>query len=146
MDRTKLEGGNMPKTLLEIYMEDSLRPYSLEQARTARDEGIKKGTQNINFAWQNSALDAVYRCATQNETLIVDDVWQYLYDDIGRIEADTANNRVMGTIMMQAKKYRWIKATDNYKASARTTSHANPRRVWRSMLYDSTSRSYRMEL
>ena len=136
----------MAKTLLEIYMEDSSKPYSLEQAKTARDEGIKKGTQNINFAWQNAALEAVYRCATQNRSFIVDDVWQYLYDDIGIRDAHTANNRVMGTIMTQAKKYRWIKATDNYKASSRTTSHANPRRVWESLLYDSSSHNYRMEI
>ena len=136
----------MPRTLLDIYTEDSSRPYSLEQAKTARDEGMKKGKQNINLQWQNAALEAVYKCATQNRSFIVDQVWQYLYDDIGMREAHTANNRVMGTIMTQAKRYRWIKPTDNYRASSRTTSHANPRRVWESLLYDPASHNYRMEI
>jgi hypothetical protein len=136
----------MPRTLLDIYTEDSSRPYSLEQAKTARDEGMKKGKQNINLQWQNAALEAVYKCATQNRSFIVDQVWQYLYDDIGEKKANTHNNRVMGTIMTQAKRYRWIKPTDNYRASSRTTSHANPRRVWESLLYDPASHNYRMEI
>ena len=136
----------MPRTLLDIYTEDSSRPYSLEQAKTPRDEGMKKGQQNINLQWQDAALEAVYKCATQNRSFIVDQVWQYLYDDIGMREAHTANNRVMGTIMTQAKRYRWIKPTDNYRASSRTTSHANPRRVWESLLYDPASHNYRMEI
>ena len=136
----------MPRTLLDIYTEDSSRPYSLEQAKTARDEGMKKGQQNIHLQWQDAALEAVYKCATQNRSFIVDQVWQYLYDDIGMREAHTANNRVMGTIMTQAKRYRWIKPTDNYRASSRTTSHANPRRVWESLLYDPASHNYRMEI
>ena len=136
----------MPRTLLDIYTEDSSRPYSLEQAKTARDEGMKKGQQNINLQWQDAALEAVYKCATQNRSFIVDQVWQYLYDDIGMREAHTANNRVMGTIMTQAKRYRWIKPTDNYRASSRTTSHANPSRVWECLLYDPASHNYRMEI
>ena len=136
----------MPRPLIDIYTPDSSRPYSLEQAKTARDEGMKKGQQNINLQWQDAALEAVYKCATQNRSFIVDQVWQYLYDDIGMREAHTANNRVMGTIMTQAKRYRWIKPTDNYRASSRTTSHANPRRVWESLLYDPASHNYRMEI
>ena len=136
----------MPRTLLDIYTDDSSRPYSLEQAKTARDEGMKKGKQNINLQWQNAALEAVYKCATQNRSFIVDQVWQYLYDDIGMREAHTANNRVMGPIMTQAKKYRWIKATDNFRKSARVKSHANPRTVWESRLYDPASHNYRMEI
>ena len=107
---------------------------------------MKKGQQHINLQWQDAALEAVYKCATQNRSFIVDQVWQYLYDVIGMRDAHTAINRVMGTIMTQAKRYRWIKPTDNYRASSRTTSHANPRRVWESLLYDPASHNYRMEI
>jgi hypothetical protein len=143
----KLERNNMAKTLLEIYMEDSSRPYSLEQAKTARDEGMKKGKQSINPWWREHALDAMFECAANNRELIVDDVWQYFYDAVGKRDAHTHDNRVMGSVIAEAKKYRWLKPTDRYKPSSRTTSHANPRRVWESLIYRQTEYQQReMEL
>jgi|TARA_R100001530_G_scaffold130453_1_gene101405 hypothetical protein len=111
--------------------------YDLEQAKTARDEGMKQAESKIDPKWRQHVLEAIRRCAAEKKELLVDDVWRYLEDAIGKEEAETENNRKMGPLMTEARKNQWIKRTNpaRYEASARKSSHANPRVVWESLIY-----------
>ena len=58
--------------------------YDLEQAKTARDEGMKQAESKIDPKWRQHVLEAIRRCAAEKKELLVDDVWWYLEDAIGK--------------------------------------------------------------
>ena len=128
----------MVRTLMEIFSDKNKSPLSLEAAKEARDKGIKQVQDNADRKWQDTALAAVHQCAFGKESFIVDEVWEYMYDLHGAEQAHTRDNRAMGSIIVEAKKYGWITATNEYRPSARTKSHGNPRRVWKSLIYRQT--------
>lgn len=95
----------------------------------ARDNGIAQAEKNAHEAWKEVALDAIRKTAETRQTFIVDDVWPHVKD------AETHENRAMGALILKAVKEGWIERTDLFSMSYVSRHHCNPRRVWRSLIY-----------
>lgn len=95
-----------------------------------RIEAEERVLANATHEWRDDAIEAcLYTAQTMNE-FIVDDVWKNMPSGSWTLEA-----RAMGPIVKQAVKNKWIEPTDSYKPSARASSHSNPRRVWKSLVF-----------
>jgi hypothetical protein len=111
-------------------MSEQIPLFDATIARALRDEGIWAADHHAVPQWKDAALLALKRCAEQNDRFIVDRVWRYLPSGF-----DTHELRAMGAVMRAGVKRGWIQRTPDFIASARTTSHKNPRRVWRSCIW-----------
>ena len=78
-------------------------------------------------AWKMQAMEAIWRCAKNNQMFIVDAVWQIL-------GVRTDEDRVMGQMMRKAKALKWIASTKVFKQSASPKSRGNWRMVWESLI------------
>lgn len=105
--------------------------FDAPAATHARDDAINRVAANVEWDWAAHALEAVWRTAIELESFIVDEVWSRIPECKGPHEP-----RAMGAVMRRARDNRWIEATDQYRASDRVTAHRNPRRVWRSLLFE----------
>ncbi len=112
----------MVRALATLYTNSEREPLSLEEARTAG--GI------VPHTWRDMAITAVYQCAFKEKSFTVDVVWEYIEGSL-----NAPDPRVMGRIMLDAKKYRWITPTGTYRPSGRAKSHGNSRPMWESLIY-----------
>lgn len=106
----------------------SIHPVDLTKARAARDRALGLAGQHADF--MESAALAIRQAAARHATFIVDDVWRYMLG-----EPTTVDRRAMGAAMVQAVRDGLIEKTDRFVPSAQSQCHANPRRVWRSLVY-----------
>lgn len=104
--------------------------FNAPAATAARDDALKRVAANVEWDWAAHALAAVRKTAMALETFIVDEVWLRLPPG-----GEPHEPRAMGTVMRRAREMGWIEATSDYRPSDRVTSHRNPRRVWRSLLW-----------
>lgn len=104
---------------------------SLEKARVARDEALIAVDQHASQAFKDAAFSALEHAAREHEYLIVDRVWEYMGDNA----PTTHEKRVMGAIMRLGHRDALIEPTDTFEPSAQTQCHANPRRIWKSLVY-----------
>lgn len=81
-----------------------------------------------NAHWWACATEAVERLVLRNRPFTADDVWYELRAT--RPEAQTTDNRAMGSVMQAACRDGLIVPTPEFRASNRRSTHRNPKRVW----------------
>lgn len=113
-----------------------LESYTTE-AKILRDRAMGK-LQKANTDFIHRAMDAIERVASRRREFIVDQVW----DELVRVTllgaqqgTGATDNRAMGVAMREAAKLGIIRPTGFYRASNQPQCHANPRRVWESLVY-----------
>lgn len=100
-----------------------------DTAVARRDEAITRVEAHAAPAFLDLALGAIERVARQRERFIVDEVWVELGGS-----APTHEKRAMGAAMRIAVSRGIIAPTPDFRASEQRQCHANPRRIWRSLL------------
>ena len=105
---------------------------SLKEGRLARDEGMDAVAEHAENLWRASALLAVQKAASKLEFITIDDVSPEIPESLS-----THDLRALGPIMVKGKKEGWITPTDRFTSSRRSSCHATPRRVWKSLIYGS---------
>lgn len=99
-------------------------------AATARDRALAQVADHACEGFIDLAVLAVERVARKRAAFIVDDVWAE-FDDA----ATTHDKRAMGPVMAIARQLGYIAPTADFVASKQVQCHANPRRVWKSLIY-----------
>lgn len=102
-------------------------PLNLPAAKVARNDALATVSAHAPEGFQEEALLAVRQAAAAHDTLIVDDVWTYL-------GSKPFEARAIGPVMARARALGIIAPTNEFRASAQPQCHANPRRVWRSLV------------
>lgn len=105
---------------------------SLAAEQAAADNAIAQADTNTDPGWADRAYAAVEHCARLYPTFIVDAIWA-----TGLPEPHEA--RAIGAVMRRAARDGVIESTDRVIPSTRAGCHANPRRVWRSRIYEASS-------
>src|SRR6478609_9146051 len=107
-----------------------LEAFTTEAAK-ARDMAIAT-VARANSLFINDASAAIERVASRRRTFIVDQVW----DDLDqRATWKPTDRRAMGAAMLEAERLGIIRKTDEFRARAQKQCHANPRRVWESLVF-----------
>lgn len=107
--------------------------FDLPAARAARDEAVERVESAADGRFNDQAFHALDRVARRIRLFIVDDVWKELGAD--QAIASTHDKRAMGAVMQRGRREGLIMATADFKASAQKQCHANPRRIWSSLVY-----------
>jgi len=107
----------------------SLFDYDRDKARLARESAIKRVGDNAEHDWKDVAYESVLRTASELDSFIVDEVWKRMPKGYS-----THENRAMGAIIRKAVSDGVIAKTDQYRPSAKKSSHGAIRSVWRSLI------------
>jgi len=100
--------------------------YNLPASRAARDVAIHRVDAAAEEVFREEAYEAVLAAAERYpDGFIVDQVWEFYSGDYPR------EGRAMGPVMLRAQRAGVIVPTTTYRPSAKVSSHAVPRRVWR---------------
>jgi hypothetical protein len=102
----------------------------IAEATSNRDDGIRRASEHANSDWRWHAEQAVMRAARKLPELIADDVQLEI-----PVEVTTHEGRALGAVMLAAVKAGILEKTERFKASANPRCHRNPRRIWRSLVY-----------
>jgi hypothetical protein len=101
----------------------------LAAAITARDNAVTRVGAHADPDWVEQTLDVIYCLAVSHDEITTDDIWQ----TVGEVAA-THEPRALGSVMRQAARLGYVRATDRYTPSARPACHARPVRVWASLI------------
>jgi hypothetical protein len=112
----------------DVSLFDYPTELDLPAARAARDEGIARGAESAGEDFAASAELAIRITARWNREFIVDDVWRNMN------RSRYGDNRAMGAAIRKAVRAGVIAPTERYRPSSQPNCHANPRRVWRSLI------------
>jgi hypothetical protein len=96
-----------------------------------RDEALAGVSRAADPTWIDAALDALHAAASEQSHVTSDDVWHRLPDDVS-----THDNRAMGAVFVRGQGLGWIMFTEATKPTGRAIAHRNPKRVWRSLIYE----------
>ena len=96
-----------------------------------RDAAVTQVAEAADPDWMEAALDALYQAATELERVTSDDVWKRLPDDV-----ETHEHRAMGAVFTKAAALEWISYTEATRPTRRSVAHRNPKRVWKSLVYE----------
>lgn len=107
----------------------------LPAAQQAREVAIAAVDDHADVGFRDQAFLALDRLARRQARLIVDDVWTELRAE-PMIES-TSDKRAMGAVMQRGFREGLIRPTQDFQASAQRQCHANPRRVWASLVCES---------
>jgi hypothetical protein len=108
-------------------------------SRQERDKSVLQAGNNANSEWKNLAYIAVESVARKKQRFTSDDVVKILEELEKMNEVYTHEKRALGGVMAKARKDKIMKPTDEFRASERKQSHANPKRVWESLIYNPLS-------
>jgi hypothetical protein len=103
----------------------------LRRGREAADAAIERVGANADPEWKAECLRVIERTAMRLPKLTTDDLWVTLDR-----EGSPRERRVMGNTIKEAAKAGWITWTVEQRPSNRPVCHANPKRVWRSNIYE----------
>lgn len=103
--------------------------YDAEGSKQAGLEAQAQVEASANAEWLQQARLAVRRTALYRYELTTDDVWQL------NPLPPTRENRAMGPVMSWAAKAGFIESTGEFRPGQNIKHHANPKRVWRSLIY-----------
>ena len=98
-------------------------------AKQARDAAIAKVAKHALPQFLFAADKAIRKTARDHHEFIVDDVWKNMP------AVRTEDNRAMGAAIRRAVREGVIYATHQFRISEQPQCHANPRRVWASLIY-----------
>lgn len=99
-------------------------------AQQAKAEAIERVRENAKPEWKEAAAQAIRRLALRLDTFTTDEVWEALAE----YPQATHEPRALGALMQDAAKLGLIKASANYRPSARPACHSRPVRVWVSLV------------
>ncbi len=116
---------------LRVLYDMTQLPFDPQAAAKAKTEAMAQVEAHARVEWKDAALEAVRAAALASPSFIVDEVWPHLDDDV-----QTHELRAMGPVMRRAATLGYIAPTDRYRLSSRISAHKNPRRVWRSLIYE----------
>ena len=102
-----------------------------ELGATLRDEALAGVGRAADPTWIDAALDALHAAASEQSHVTSDDVWHRLPDDVS-----THDHRAMGAVFVRGQGLGWIMFTEATKPTGRAIAHRNPKRVWRSLIYE----------
>lgn len=102
----------------------------VKEGKRRRDKAIETVDQNANAAWKALALEAVRRVCLFRPFFTTDDVWEQIGE-----KDPLRENRVMGAVMVKARKLQYCETTDRIELTKQPGSHASPARVWRSRIF-----------
>lgn len=102
---------------------------TLFEAAAATEDALRRVEENADADWKLRALQAIRKVAEQQPYLVVDDTWKF-------VEAPR-EKRAMGAMMQRARKEGWIAPTSEYRPSTNIAAHLGPRRLWKSLIYNS---------
>ena len=102
--------------------------WSYAESVRARDKGIALAEYGATQAWRADALNAVHACAQVYAEFTADDVWLIL-------KRRTGEPRALGSVMQSARRKGWIAPTDRFTPTHKTSQHAQPIRVWKSLVH-----------
>jgi hypothetical protein len=108
----------------------SLPANDAERGEELRDAGLVAVAAAADPEWMEEALSAMYVAATELEHVTTDDVWKRMSGEV-----DTHEHRAMGAVVLKAQAQGWITATDRFIRTDRSIAHRQPKRVWRSLIY-----------
>jgi hypothetical protein len=108
--------------------EQPVLDFDAVAARDARDAALEHVSSSAED-FIDAAVLAIERVARRCPLFIVDEVWRELGD------VTTPEKRAMGAAMQRAHHARLIAPTQDFQASTQVQCHANPRRVWRSLVW-----------
>ena len=112
----------------------SLFDYDRAIARDRRERAIKKVEENARPEWKDIAYESLLKTAGDLNYLIVDEVWKRMPRGYS-----THENRAMGAVMRRALADGVISKTEQYRPSAKASSHGAIRSVWKSEIYGGSS-------
>jgi hypothetical protein len=105
------------------------RRAATKTAKQRRDQALDAIEQHSPAQFLFAADKAIRKTARQFTAFIIDDVWKNMPD----VRAD--DNRAMGAAIRRAVREGVIVATDDYRPSEQPQCHANPRRIWQSLIH-----------
>jgi hypothetical protein len=80
-------------------------------------------------AWAIAARWAVYSVAQERRFFTTDEIWA-----TGLPPLQSGSNRALGPVMMSAARAKIIRRTDRTRATTKRDSHAQPLRIWESLI------------
>lgn len=102
-----------------------------EKTKQDADEGIAR-SESKDPEWRKWALARVRIVCKRNQLFIMDDVW----DDIGRQPRSRSEGSAMGSVMREAARRGWCRATKDFRRSTRPGTNQKPLPVWKSLIFD----------
>ena len=99
----------------------------LAEGRRRRDHGMAIVDKSTEF--QYAADRAVAQTARTYSAFCVDEVWQFVDGDYD------VDKRAMGPAMLRASRAKLIDATKDFRPTSQRQCHAQPRRIWISLIY-----------
>ena len=102
--------------------------YSAQLARANRERAMEQVARGRD-AWMNTAKWCVVEVANTHAQFTTDEVWA-----LG-LPPCPGSSRAMGPVMVAAAKAGYIERTDRTRNTTKAHSHAQPLRVWRSLIY-----------
>lgn len=105
--------------------------FDLAHALSARDAALEVVGGRSDVDWIGKALEAGRAVCERLPSFIVDDVQAEL---ARRGVAPPREGRAMGAVLCAMKREALCVGTGEFRPSANPNCHANPRRVWRSLV------------
>ena len=109
---------------------DTSTDYGPREATQRRDDAVARVTSHADPYWLVVAESAIADLAAHREEFTTDAVWALLSR---RKVSEPREPRAMAGAMARAKAAGIIEPTERYAPSDDPTSHARPKRVWRSL-------------
>lgn len=128
-----MTGGADGRTLAGMTKDPNTDPEhpDLFDAMAAKEEAMRRVDEHADDDWKAAAAMAALEAAQSLPELTSDDVIERIPDSFRTHEL-----RALGPVMMRAAKWGWIVKADRAGRNSRRSSlHASPRTVWRSLLY-----------
>lgn len=99
-----------------------------EPAKAARDEAVERAGEAADAeGWLDKALETIRSVALAKHEFTADDIWQSGLEP-------PRESRALGAAFTKVQREGLIEATTSFKSTTRTSRHAAPIRVWRSLI------------
>ena len=92
------------------------------------EQGMATAIANAGKTWQEIATDSVLTVARLNMTFTADDVWAWIES---HNLPQPPNKAALGSVFKALSRDQIIRATGEWRNSARPETHTRPLRVWR---------------
>lgn len=92
------------------------------------EQGMATAIANAGKTWQEIATDSVLTVARLNMTFTADDVWAWIES---HSLPQPPNKAALGSVFKALSRDQFIRATGEWRNSARPETHTRPLRVWR---------------
>jgi hypothetical protein len=101
----------------------------MNEGKLARDDAMAAVDANADPDWKDEADEAIRDMARRRAYFTAEDVFE-----VGKLRRPR-EGRAMGPAMRRAQRDKVIEPTDRFSTAARTSNHARPVRVWRSIAW-----------